>query len=105
MEEFNSWSEVVDHLQATSSQKIYNISFNGSGDSFENFYECDLEDEDFDRCNTLIWKLIEETDADFNNDGCEGTITIDVENRKVTIDIQHYVQNTEQGDTIEISDL
>lgn len=105
MEDFNSWSEVIEHLQATSSQKIYNISFNGSGDSFENFYGCDLEDEDFSRSEHLIWELIEETDANFNDEGCEGSITIDVENRKVIIDIQHYVQNTEQGDTIEITNL
>lgn len=106
MEDFKTWTEVVDYLLKVNSEtEEYDIRFNGSGDSFNEFYNYDIADDVFSAMDKLIWKLIDDTDANFNNDGCEGTITINTKERKVTIDIRHYVETTEQGDIIELEDL
>jgi hypothetical protein len=78
-----------------------NVQYMGSGDSFEDFWdqtvECkDGKDSTIDQSEyeDLLWYAIENSDADFNNDGSEGTITIDLENQKLSIDNYYRVMET-----------
>jgi hypothetical protein len=65
---------------------VIGSDFQGSGDSFEDFYNLDYEyypsvfeqkepeqEESFD----LLYQIINMSDADFNNDGSDGDIVID----------------------------
>jgi hypothetical protein len=65
------------------------IEYRGSGDSFEDFWnlestpESDIQQEDVE---DLLWYAIDNSDANFNNDGSEGEIIIDLVNEKLSID-------------------
>ena len=66
-----------------------NIEYRGSGDSFEDFWnlettpESNIQQEDIEN---LLWYAIDNSDANFNNEGSEGEIIIDLENEKMSID-------------------
>lgn len=71
------------------------IQYHGSGDSFEEFWDIatvpdgiDVTEEDM---RDLLWHAIDNSDADFNNDGSSGTITIDFTNKKMDIDNYYKV--------------
>lgn len=78
--------------------KNIEIGYWGSGDSFEEF---DLQGETSGlikiadnfiyRYNELLWEILNQSVADFNNEGSRGTIYIDLENNKVTCDVYHIV--------------
>lgn len=83
------------------------ISYEGSGDSFSDFYEtiCYLPDNTADTntkidieegtpINELLWYCIQHSEADFNNDGSRGEITIDLKNK--TIELQNYSIHVEE---------
>ena len=65
------------------------IKYMGSGDSFEDFWnlettpESDIEQSDIE---DLLWYAIDNSDANFNNEGSEGEIIIDLDNEKMSID-------------------
>ena len=65
------------------------IEYIGSGDSFEDFWnlkttpESDIEQSDIE---DLLWYAIDNSDANFNNEGSEGEIIIDLDNEKMSID-------------------
>ena len=85
------------------------IEYNGSGDSFSDFYNCYFlpdniriePDMNNPTLNDLLWYAIENSDADFNNDGSEGEIIIDLVNNKVSIDNYYIVQEREPSGKIE----
>jgi len=66
-----------------------NIEYQGSGDSFDDFWnltttpESDIEQSDIE---DLLWYAIDNSDANFNNEGSEGEIIIDLDNEKMSID-------------------
>jgi len=66
-----------------------NIEYKGSGDSFEDFWnletipDSNIQQEDIEN---LLWYAIDNSDANFNNEGSEGEIIIDLENEKMFID-------------------
>lgn len=66
-----------------------NIEYNGSGDSFNDFWnlesipESNIEQEDVE---DLLWYAIDNSEANFNNEGSEGEIIIDLVNEKMSID-------------------
>lgn len=74
------------------------ISYEGSGDDFGSFWESDFKYSEvtprntydevsfINDADTLLWHAIENSDADFNNDGSDGTITLDFTNYTMTID-------------------
>jgi hypothetical protein len=103
------------------------ISYEGSGDSFNDFYDCnayakcslknpklldsfsekgrpqseDLENISKDLHETknildsCIWSVLESHDeVNFNNDGCEGEITFDLDNDKIIVYNRYRVTET-----------
>lgn len=69
--------------------KEIKIEYTGSGDSFDDFWnlittpESNIEQSDIE---DLLWYAIENSDANFNNEGSEGEIIIDLDNEKMSID-------------------
>jgi hypothetical protein len=85
--------------------KILKIHYYGEGDSFEEWY-LESKHENYGKINKiinqLIYDLIDDSDADFNNDGSFGHILIDVLNNKISNQVTHNIMSTEDGDFIEI---
>ena len=69
--------------------EIVTIEYHGSGDSFEEFWgiestpKIDINQNDIE---DLLWYAIEHSEADFNNDGSKGSITINLIEEQLTID-------------------
>lgn len=70
-------------------QELIEIEYNGSDDSFEGFDNNDTDFED------LAYAIFEELNADFNNEGSKGTITIDVVNKNLKFDNYYIVYSEE----------
>lgn len=66
-----------------------NIEYRGSGDSFEDFWnlestpESNIQQSDIE---DLLWYAIDNSEANFNNEGSEGEIIIDLEKEEMSID-------------------
>ena len=86
--------------------------FHGSGDSFDEFsdYEGVWLDENstkvqipedaldmiFHDFNDILWDIIDKDDrADFNNEGCSGTIKVNLKNGRVVFKIHDYEEDSE----------
>lgn len=82
-----------------------NIEYNGSGDSFNDFWnlesipESNIEQEDVE---DLLWYAIDNSEANFNNEGSEGEIIIDLVNEKLSIDNYWIVYEREHSGLKEI---
>jgi len=82
-----------------------NIEYNGSGDSFNDFWnlesipESNIEQEDVE---DLLWYAIDNSEANFNNEGSEGEIIIDLVNEKLSIDNYWIVYEREPSGLKEI---
>ena len=82
-----------------------NIEYNGSGDSFNDFWnlesipESNIEQEDVE---DLLWYAIDNSEANFNNEGSEGVIIIDLVNEKLSIDNYWIVYEREPSGLKEI---
>lgn len=84
------------------------ISYYGSGDSFGEFNEttlltadggCVMDGEKFaklkeDISEDDLWKVLEGSDADFNNDGSEGTIIFDLVEGTITVQNNYIVRSS-----------
>lgn len=75
-----------------------NIQYRGSGDSFEEFWDINtvpenihVEEEDI---QDLLWYAIDNSEADFNNEGSEGVIEIDLKKKTLSIDNYYIVYDT-----------
>lgn len=71
-------------------KKLIKVSYNGSGDSFDSMWvtnDLDVKEEDIE---DIAWLLIERSNADFNNEGSEGDISIDLETMQVELD-NYYI--------------
>lgn len=73
------------------------ISYSGSGDDFGDFWRLEAEESDGKELKIsesdfrhitedYMFDLLDNSDADFNNDGSEGTIEFDLENMVTTLD-------------------
>ncbi len=89
--------------------KIVNITYSGSGDEFGDFWnivdenEVDIPNsqEFMSEADDLIWHCLENSGADFNNDGSEGTITFDFDAMKVKIENNYFETVSVPGGTTE----
>jgi hypothetical protein len=83
-----------------------NIEYHGSGDSFGDFWnlttipESNIEQSDIE---DLLWYAIENSEADFNNEGSEGEIVINLKDEKLTIDNYWIVYEREPTGEKEIN--
>ena len=81
------------------------IEYRGSGDSFEDFWnlesipESNIQQEDVE---DLLWYAIDNSEANFNNEGSEGEIIIDLINEKLSIDNYWIVYEREPSGLKEI---
>lgn len=73
------------------------IGYYGGGDSFDSFTSIDAKDsaggivriddnEVLTLADSFIWQCLDNSNADFNDGGSEGTITLDLDNFVATID-------------------
>ena len=82
-----------------------NIEYNGSEDSFNDFWnlesipESNIEQEDVE---DLLWYAIDNSEANVNNQGSEGEIIIDLVNEKLSIDNYWIVYEREPSGLKEI---
>ena len=82
-----------------------NIEYNGSEDSFNDFWnlesipESNIEQEDVE---DLLWYAIDNSEANLNNQGSEGEIIIDLVNEKLSIDNYWIVYEREPSGLKEI---
>jgi hypothetical protein len=98
----------------------FEISYQGSGDSFDSFDDYTAYDKkgnvdlplssqleklfETDDFEAILWKIIDSSEADFNNDGSRGTITFDLEEDKIVIDNYYYEMVTNSSGELEWTD-
>lgn len=80
--------------------------YSGSGDQFDEMWEVETKSTDdkqltCEDVEDLLWYAINHSEANFNNDGSKGTVTIDFENKKLSIDNYYYVSSTEASGELE----
>lgn len=86
-------------------QKI-NVTYSGSGDNFDDFYEDSVLSGTGDTtmftndAEELIWYAIENSDASPDNEGCRGDIIFDFVNMTMTIENYYYIQYDEASGAI-----
>lgn len=77
---------------------LLEIRYQGAGDSFEEFYSLETTPEDIkitqEEIEDILWYAIENSDADFNNDGSNGAIVFDFNDGTVSID-NYYITREE----------
>jgi hypothetical protein len=82
------------------------ITYYGAGDSFDSFNEyiakkdeliIDDIDINHDIISSILWEALDHSEADFNNEGSEGTITIDLKNKQVTCENFYFIIETVPG--------
>ena len=84
------------------------IHYYGSSDSFDDFNSFEAYDKSgnyfefgYDFCSRhieVLYTLVEKVGADFNNDGAEGTISIDLLTGRITVDnFSIYCQSIADG--------
>lgn len=83
---------------------IVEVDYQGSGDSFDSFYNCSADYEFLNEpgINDLLWEAIEKSQANFNNEGSEGKITFYLKDKKVNIKNYWITYETELSDDIDI---
>jgi hypothetical protein len=73
------------------------VGYYGGGDSFDSFTSVDAKDstggivkiddnEVLELADSFIWHCLDNSNADFNDGGSEGTITLDLDNFVASID-------------------
>jgi hypothetical protein len=78
------------------------VNYEGSGDSFDSFYSCSVDYKFLEEpgVDDLLWKVIEQTKADFNNEGSRGTITFHLDTCSISIQNYWIVQIEEESDNL-----
>ena len=108
----NTKQEVCKQLKELDQRiSIVEIEYSGSGDSFGDFYNIYVTDADKNEVNVNqgdVQTIVEDYcfevfdmsgQPDFNNDGSEGTITIDVDNMVTKLDnYRLYMERESTGE-------
>lgn len=108
----NTKQEVCKQLKELDQRiSIVEIEYSGSGDSFGDFYNIYVTDADKNEVNVSqgdVQSIVEDYcfevfemsgHPDFNNDGSEGTITIDVDNMVTKLDnYRLYMERESTGE-------
>ena len=108
----NKKQEVCKQLKELDQRiSIVEIEYSGSGDSFGDFYNIYVTDADKNEINVsqgAVQHIVEDYcfevfdmsgQPDFNNDGSEGTITIDVDNMVTKLDnYRLYMERESTGE-------
>lgn len=108
----NTKQEVCKQLKELDQRiSIVEIEYSGSGDSFGDFYNIYVTDADKNEINVIqgeVQTIVEDYcfevfemsgQPDFNNDGSEGTITIDVDNMVTKLDnYRLYMERESTGE-------
>jgi len=99
---------------------IIECMFNGCGDSFSDFNDVTIKDKNGSDINgendpyeknreifeDLFWNIIEyDGRANFNDDGSEGNITIDLINNKIKIEVSYFESISQSQGENEFNDL
>lgn len=88
-----------------------NVSYYGSGDSFEEFSDTEVLNENgqdmrygtpaADLSSRIdeddLWTILEQSEANFNNEGSRGTIVFDFIKNEITVDNYYIVETEEPG--------
>ena len=88
--------------------KKITVDYNGAGDSFSDFYGLTFEPEqklelNLEFLEDLLWVAIEASEADFNNDGSQGVITIDFEEETITVENEWNEMISHANDPVVLS--
>ena len=87
----------------------FEVSYSGSGDSFDSFYSLDTYDADgkpvnvsegefLNLTNDYMFEIFERSgNPNFNDDGSEGTITFDMVNKVVTLHNYWIIRDTQSS--------
>lgn len=94
--------------------KSVSVSYEGSGDSFDDFWAIQVEYKDKDGKDNnkiqvgdvedLLWYAIEHSEADFNNEGSTGEIEIDFVNGTLKINNYYIVRESVPSGQLEFRD-
>ncbi len=85
------------------------ISYDGSGDSFEGFDEPLNEKGEYVKIDSSLyedichWLFDQDEMVDFNNEGCYGTITLDLKNSDLILDNSYYTQESTDSKGYQLS--
>lgn len=83
------------------------INYNGSGDGFDTFDDAEINgvadtQDVYNDIETELFDILEQSDANFNNEGSRGTITISVEDYHVYVDNYYYTMNEDYSGRTDI---
>ncbi len=88
--------------------KSISIEFGGSGDCFDDFYSLNVDagkltvpEVDFvNTYNDLLWAALEKSDANFNDEGSNGTVTIAFDGNvgSIEVSVEHRYIEYRAGD-------
>lgn len=90
--------------------KKISIDYYGSGDSFDCFNQVTFEEKDGnsfessdnelideDQMNELLWDALDKSGANFNNEGSEGQVHINLEETTIEVENYYFIQSKELG--------
>lgn len=86
--------------------KSISVDYYGSGDSFDEYHNVQIDEEynnnfNINKYENLLDAALEHSEADFDNDGCNGTITIDLMDETVSVDNYYKVIESHPSGLIE----
>lgn len=104
---------IKQRLQKLKKKYPYNtvsVSYEGSGDSFDSFWNTqfspetinatEIENNFIQDAEDLLCYALDNSDANFDNEGCTGVIIFDFANLTLSIRNNHYVTDVVPGDYI-----
>ncbi len=105
--------KMIDKIRALAPEGCVRIevSYYGSGDSFEEFNDTAIlgkdgkdmryEDPAADLKEPIseddLWTILEQSEANFNNEGSRGEIVFDFEANEIRVDNRYIVEHEEEG--------
>lgn len=81
----------------------FTIEYNGSGDDFNDMWVMDnikLEEDTYQTCQDIVWKIIEDCDVSFCDEGGGGEILFDLKNLRIEYN-SYYNERVRHHTTID----
>jgi len=81
----------------------FTIEYDGSGDDFNDMWVVNnikLDEDTYQICQDIVWKIIDECDISFCNDGGGGTILFDLKNLRIEYN-SYYNERVRHHTTID----